>query len=98
MSMEPERPVEKLLRGYAKQRREQGGDPPPLHPVVRRQLLAEAAKVHGQRRSEPSWWLLLKGSWPRVAVGVAAMVVLIVGAAIWTSSDHSKTQTSELQM
>ena len=93
--MEPERPIEKLLRGYAKQRREQAGEPPPMHPAMRRQLLSEAARTYGRRQRKGSWWLMLKGFWPRLALGAAGMAVLIVGAAIWTSSG---TRNSEFQL
>jgi hypothetical protein len=98
MSIEPERPVEKLLKSYAKQRREQTGDLPPLHPAARRQLLSEASKRYGQAQGTLSWRLVLKGFWPRVAVGVAGMAVLIVSAAIWTSSEHSNRNAPEIQM
>jgi hypothetical protein len=96
--MEPERPIEKLLRGYAKQRRESAGTPPSLHQVARRELLAEAARVHNPRRTGARWWLLLRSSWPRMAVGVGALGVLIVAAAVWTSSNYPKFRSSEFQM
>ncbi len=93
--MEPERPVEKLLRGFARQRREQTGDPPPMHPVVRRQLLSEVAKTYGQRQGISSVWLMLKGFWPRLALGAAGMAVLILGTAIWISPG---SKNAEVQM
>jgi hypothetical protein len=42
--MEPERKIEKLLRAYAKKRRDQAGDPLKLHPATRRLLQSEAAR------------------------------------------------------
>lgn len=42
--MEPERRIEKLLRAFAKKRREQAGDPVELHPAMRQQLQKEIAR------------------------------------------------------
>jgi len=63
-----------------------------MHPAVRRQLLSEVARTYGKRQREGSWWLVLKGFWPRLALGTAGMAVLIVSAAIWTSSGNKNSE------
>ena len=42
--IEPEREIEKQLRAYAKERREQAGAPIELHPATRKLLQGEAAR------------------------------------------------------
>ena len=42
--MEPERNIEKILRSFAKKRREQAGPPLELHSAKRRQLQEEVAR------------------------------------------------------
>ena len=76
--MEPERDIEKELKAYAQQRRAAAGTPPPLHPVNRKALQAEAARLAKSPdvRSR-SWWQILFGSGPRLAaVGTAVVVVV----------------------
>ncbi len=48
--MEPERPIEKVLRAYAKKRRDEAGAAPELHPAIRRLLQDEIAR----RRPKPA--------------------------------------------
>ena len=48
--MEPERPIEKLLRDAGKKRRDDAGAPFELHPAARRLLQGEVAQRFGKAR------------------------------------------------
>jgi hypothetical protein len=77
--MQPERPIEKLLRTFAQKRREQARDAFELHPVTRRMLQGEVARRHA--RGSPSRnvrWQWLARLWPRVALAAASLAVLVV--------------------
>ncbi len=47
--MNDERPIEKLLRRYAKKRRDAAGAPTGLHPATRRLLQGEVARQYSKR-------------------------------------------------
>ena len=80
---EPERPIEKLLRGCARERRHHAGESWELHPVNRRQLQKEVEATFGsgpkQRPGFSSWF----GSfgWFKLTGAIAALAIL--GTAIW---------------
>src|SRR5579859_2238953 len=85
MSFEPERPIEKLLRAGARQRRERAGEGWEIHPATRRLLQGEVARRYPQRdQSKPRrfGWLLGHG-WTRPIGAFGA--VAIVGALVWIS-------------
>src|SRR3954462_14497704 len=79
--MEPERPIEKLLRDWAKRRREDTKAPIEMHPATRRMLQGEAARKFGQTarpaRSLSAW---VTAFWPRIAWGLGVFAVLAVAA------------------
>ncbi|MSU58924.1 MAG: hypothetical protein EXS35_12290 [Pedosphaera sp.] len=83
--MNDERPIEKLLRRYAKKRRDETGAPPELHPATRRLLQGEVARQFSKRTTErggaPSFLEILKGWWPWLA-GSAA-VLAVTGFCVW---------------
>jgi hypothetical protein len=80
MANEPERPIEKLLRGAAKKRRDEAGAPLDLHPATRRLLQGEVARTFAKpKRKSRSFSEVLGRLWPRLAWGVAIFVVLAVG-------------------
>ena len=82
MANEPERPIEKLLRAAAKERRDEAGAPFELHPADRRLLQGEVARKFAQRlRATRSFADILGPWWPRFAWGIALLAVL--GVAIW---------------
>ena len=85
MSSEPERPIEKLLRASARQRREQGGEHWEMHPATRRNLQNEVAARFGRKTkrsgSRPVWLLFQGWLKPLAALGVLACVSI----AIWVS-------------
>ncbi len=84
--MEDERPVEKLLRSYARKRRAEAGAPLELRPAVRRRLQDEVARHFGEKREGervwPALWLRLASFRPRLAWGLASLVLLGVAVAL----------------
>ena len=82
MANEPERPIEKLLRAAAQNRRDNAGAPFELHPVNRRLLQSEVTrKFAPPQRERRSFAEALVQLWPRLAGGVAILAVL--GLAVW---------------
>lgn len=84
MANEPQRPIEKLLHDCAEKRRQEIGGPLELHPVNRRALQAEVARVFlRERRASPGdervGWPRF---WPRFAWGVG--VVAVLGLVVWS--------------
>lgn len=79
--MEPERHIERLLRAFAKTRREQAGPPSALHPATRRMLQGEVARQHlGVNKGKVAWRLGWGSLWPRIAFAAAMLVLLGIGA------------------
>jgi hypothetical protein len=82
--MEPERRIEKVLRTYAKKRRDEGGAAPELHPATRRLLQDEVAR----RRSKPagsgdSFFAGLFASLGRkLAFAACAMALVLIGGML----------------
>jgi len=78
--MDPERPIEKLLRQAAQARRAQGGEPQELHPATRRMLQGEVARKFGsgapQRRSFFDLFM------PRLVWAAAVVVGLGLAASL----------------
>src|SRR6185369_11290867 len=78
--MDPERPIEKLLRQAAQARRAQAGEPQEVHPATRRMLQGEVARKFGsgapQRRSFFDLFM------PRLAWGAAVVVGLGLAASL----------------
>ena len=92
--MEPERPIEKLLRDYAKKRRDEAGAPFEMHPATRRMLQAEVARelARGQKSSESvrrrfQPWIVFAG-----ALGI--LVVLGVAVALLLPEGPSSSNAS----
>ena len=80
--MEPERPIEKLLRVFAKKRRDQAGHPLEMHPATRRLLQSEVAR-RASKEPEPSVFAQLLG-WvrQRPAFGLSLVIVGVIGAFV----------------
>src|SRR3954471_7241886 len=76
--MEPERKIEKLLRAFAKKRREQAGDALELHASARKQLQNEVSR-HASKKSDAGLSLF---SWfrPRLAFAVCFLAIVTVSA------------------
>src|SRR5262245_6297077 len=82
--MEPERPIEKLLRDYAKKRRGEAGASFEMHPATRRLLQGEVARelTRGQKSPAPARrrfqpWVVFAGALGiLVVLGVAVALLL----------------------
>lgn len=87
MASDPERPIEKLLRDCADQRRQKAGPPLELHPATRRLFQGEIERQFGRPTSQAfsarDW---LRRFWPRVAFAVAgaAALVALIGVLVPT--------------
>lgn len=94
--MNEERPIEKLLRRYAKQRADEAGSPPELHPATRRMLQGEVTRQFGRPRpAGRRFWALVRTRW---AFGAAvAAIVLITGALLLPSLRRGNTPTELAQ-
>ncbi len=90
MGIEPERPVEKLLRAYARKRRDAAGAPLGLHPATRRMLQSEVAQKLAPAQREPagSFWRLRARFWPGFAWGLAAVFVVALSATLLKPTWH----------
>ena len=86
MSSEPERPIEKLLRTRARQRREQAGKDWEIHPATRRLLQQEVSQRFGRKIEPAASWFnrLLSQGWfkPAAALGGVAVAVAITWAVL----------------
>ena len=89
--MEPERHIEKLLRGYAKKRREESGAPLELHPATRRLLQGEVARRASRKRADSFFPALIAGLRRRaVLVSCFAVLVLIGTSLLMPALSNSK--------
>jgi hypothetical protein len=95
MSIEPERPIEKRLRAVAQKRREEAGNSFDLHPVNRRLLHDEIARKYPKGVSERrSLFGISATLWPRLAVGLAAIMLLAFGSwHFFAPVHHEKPNT-----
>jgi hypothetical protein len=93
--MNDERPIEKLLRRYAKKRRDEAGDPLALHPATRRLLQGEVARQYPKsapeegRTSAVKFFALLTRRW---IYAVGLFVVLGVTAVVLWPTFKSDNQ------
>jgi hypothetical protein len=93
--MDSERPIEKLLRAWAKKRR-QGADVE-LHPATRRLLQGEVARTLGKKiapeKSSSTWFSAV---WPRFAWGLGLFAVLAL--VVWIAVPPSREVRGERRM
>src|SRR5258708_39893922 len=75
--MDPERPIEKLLKAAAKKRRDQAGAPFELHPADRKALQAEVGRKYAKAK-RPSFLQSVLAGWPRLVWGTAIFAVLAI--------------------
>jgi hypothetical protein len=96
--MEPERPIEKLLRAFAKKRREQAGEPPgfELHNATRRLLQGEVARRAPRPREGNFFLRLLAPIRPRLAFALSVVAITILGAALLLPSLSASKSRSKL--
>ncbi len=97
MAMDPERPVEKLLREYAERRRQQAASLRDLHPVNRRLLQTEAAARFAPRRSSNTLLELLRFR-GKLAWGLGFCVLALVAGGLLYVQQWRPTAGRELQL
>src|ERR1035437_1774127 len=90
--MDNERPIERLLRAFAKKRRDGAGEPLELHPAARRMLQGEVARQFPKKASDGATWAqVLAGLWPRLAW--VAPVIVVLGIGVWALvQSHRKAE------
>ncbi|MCU0784037.1 MAG: hypothetical protein MUF81_08320 [Verrucomicrobia bacterium] len=84
--MNDERPIEKLLRRYAKKRRDDAGAPIELHPATRRLLQGEVTRQFPKRSSagdgEATRFARVLILWRRQLIW-ALPVLIVLGVGVW---------------
>jgi len=80
--MEPERPIEKLLRAFSKKRRDELGAPMEMHPATKRALQAEVARQF-PRKDRRGLLSSLTQFWPRFAWATALIIAIGLAATLW---------------
>src|SRR5512140_2451957 len=91
MPLDPERPIEKLLRRHAAKRGEEGGTPPTLHPVTRRLLHSEVRKPYPvQASAAPGRFSIFKPAWGW-ALGTVAVLLVLSFAILYTGKWPSES-------
>lgn len=88
--MEPERNIEKLLRTFAKKRRDQAGEPLGLHPANRRRLQGEVRKQF--RRDEDYGILRLFRIQPALFGIVVIAMVAVLAAMLLPALSKAKSK------
>lgn len=78
--MEPERKIEKLLREFAKKRREQAGDAVELRPAARQRLQNEVRRRSEKTGSSGFFSSLFSLSRPKLAFGFCVLALVCAGA------------------
>jgi hypothetical protein len=96
MDMDQERPIEKLLRGAAKDRLEQAGESFPLHPATRRLLQSEVARRYPKPAAESISGWNWRNPWPRFAW--AGGICAVLALALWSVLPERPAPTSQLAM
>lgn len=92
--MEPERPLEKILRAFAKKRRDQSGAPMELSSGARQRLHQEIARRTAGKREPGFFESLFNAFRPRLVFVACAVAVLGVGAVLLLPAlQHGKTRS-----
>jgi hypothetical protein len=81
--------MEELLKAYAKKRQDAAGAPLDVHPVSRRLLQEEVARVYPKATAGTGlpWHRMLFQFWPRIAFAMGIAVLL--GGTLWMTNHHS---------
>lgn len=84
---DPSSNMDELLKTYARKRREEGGEPPPLHSATRHQLQEEVRRTYATPEPAPRpWYAALSAFFARPAwAGAVALAAVTVGlfVALW---------------
>lgn len=87
MANEPERQIEKLLRGCAKKRADDAGGPFELHPATRRLLQGEVTRRFARAGPEgASFWQRLVQFSPRLAEALVILALIAVVVSLFLPS------------
>ena len=94
--MNEERPIEKLLRRYAKKRRDEAGPARELHPATRRMLQSEVERQFPKPASKEgsAFDEFVAGFARRWIYAVGVFVVLLVAAVMLPTLSKSKSKTN----
>ncbi|MDB6034211.1 MAG: hypothetical protein JWM16_4549, partial [Verrucomicrobiales bacterium] len=81
--------MEELLKAYARKRQDAAGTPLDVHPVSRRLLQEEVARVYPKAttRTGLPWHRMLFQFWPRIAFAMG--IVVLLGGTLWMTNHHS---------
>ena len=96
--MDPERPIEKMLRDCAKKRREEAGAPIELHPANRRRLQAEVARLTPKPHPQGRWFSFPGGFRPRLAWALCILTIAAVGATLLLPSLNHRARRTQLAL
>ena len=88
--METERRIEKLLRAFAKKRRDQAGDPLQLHPAMRQQLQKEIARRSAATGGGGWFSSFFLGLRPKLVFAVCFVALAIGGWILIANLSGSK--------
>jgi hypothetical protein len=91
--MEPERPIEKVLRAAAAKRRAAAGESPSLHPADRRVLQAEVAKAYGSARGAQSSSHDRFRLWHHLGWSFAVLAGLAIAASMMLPQPQTRSFT-----
>ena len=96
--MDPERPIEKMLRDCAKKRRDEAGAPIELHPANRRLLQAEVARHAPKPNPQARWFNFPGGFQPRLAWALCVLTITAVGATLLLPGLNHRARKTELAL
>jgi hypothetical protein len=94
--MEPERPIEQLLRQTAHRRQAQAGERFELHPADRRALQDEVARQYAAPPARTAGWPAWLPLWPRLVWAVGLLAVL--GIIVWGILPNRSPQEADLSL
>jgi hypothetical protein len=95
--MDNERPIEKLLRHYAKKRRADAGERLEMHPATRRLLQGEVARQYPGTRRERYWRASWFSRWKSgLAYAACALAIVAVSVPLLLQSFRKPGPKSEL--
>ena len=94
--MEPERPIEQLLRQTAHRRQAQAGERFELHPADRRALQDEVARQYAAPPARTAGWPAWLPLWPRLVWAVGLLAVL--GIIVWGILPNRSPQEADLTL
>jgi hypothetical protein len=100
--MEPEQPIEKVLKAAAAKRREQAGEPFRLHPAERRLLQGEVLRTFGRSQQKSARPFSIDGLreqlWPRLGWTFAVLTGVVAAALLmWPTPRESSMELASVR-